>query len=195
MAPSHFSSLICVATPSLYSLRSSCDVTLLRFPPMKSSKTLWDRAFMFAAPRLWNSLPRDIRATINLSVTLKMKLKTFLFSQVFHDQVLNFYLYILIYLDLFSLFLELLSEAQSNIFMEISLLLSLVAEVEETTMSALSLEPRKLCVMAKGVQQSITGNNNNNNGYLCLRENPHHRETNAKGHFLASVAACNLCLT
>ena len=82
MAPSYLSSLICIATPSRYSLRSSCDGTLLRFPPMKSSKTLGDRAFMFAAPKLWNSLPRDIRTTMNLS-TFKMKLKTFLFSHVF----------------------------------------------------------------------------------------------------------------
>ena len=60
----------------------------------------------------------------------------------------------------------------------------------------------------QGAQQSIMGNNdddddddddddnnNNNTGYLCLLENPHHRETNVKCHFLASVAACNLRLT
>ena len=58
MAPSYLSltSLICVATPSRYSLRSSCNRTLLRFPPMKS-KTFGDRAVMFAAPKLWNNLP------------------------------------------------------------------------------------------------------------------------------------------
>ena len=38
-------------------------------------------------------------------------------------------------------------------------------------------------------------NNNNNTGYLCLLENPQHRETNVKCHFLANVAACNLRLT
>ena len=53
----------------------------------------------------------------------------------------------------------------------------------------------------QGAQQSIMGNdddddnNNNNTGYLCLLENPHHRATNVKCHFLASVAACNLRLT
>ena len=52
MATSYLSSLICVATPSRYSLRSSCDGTLFRFPPMKSSKTLGDCTFMFAAPKL-----------------------------------------------------------------------------------------------------------------------------------------------
>ena len=66
------SSLVCVAKPSRYSLRSSCDRTLLRFPPKKSPKTLRDRAFMFAAPKLWNSL----RSNMNPS-TFKMKLKTF----------------------------------------------------------------------------------------------------------------------
>ena len=84
IAPSYLSSLICVATPSRCSLRSSCDGILLRFPPMKSSKTLRDRAFTFAAQMLWNSLLRDIRTTIN-PLTFKMKLKTYLFSQVFHD--------------------------------------------------------------------------------------------------------------
>ena len=84
MAPSYLSSLICVTTPSCYSLHSSCDGTFLCFPLVKSSKTLGDCAFMFAAPKLWNSLPCNIRMTMNL-LTFKMKLKTFLFSQVFHD--------------------------------------------------------------------------------------------------------------
>ena len=66
MAPTYLSSLSCVATPSRYSLRSSCDGILVRFPPMKSSKTLMDRAFMFAAQKLWSRLPRDIRTTVKL---------------------------------------------------------------------------------------------------------------------------------
>ena len=71
---------------------------------MKSSKTLGDRAFMFIAPKLWNSLPYDIWMTMNLS-TFKMKLKTFNFSKILHDQVLNFYLYILIFGIIFTIFL------------------------------------------------------------------------------------------
>ena len=71
---------------------------------MKSSKTLGDRTFMFIAPKLWNSLPYDIRMTMNLS-TFKMKLKTFNFSKILHDQVLNFYLYILIFRIIFTIFL------------------------------------------------------------------------------------------
>ena len=106
------SSLVCVAKPSRYSFRSSCDGTLLRFPPMKSSKTLGDRVFMFAAPKLWNSLPRDIRSKMNPS-TFKMKLKTFLFSQVFSwlGSCFNLYTCIHLYLGLFLLFLELLWSA------------------------------------------------------------------------------------
>jgi len=41
---------------------------------LKSSK----RAFSIAAPRAWNSLPADLRATVNTG-TFKKKLKTFLF--------------------------------------------------------------------------------------------------------------------
>ena len=81
MGASCLSSLLSVATLSRYSLRSCCDGTLLRFPPMKSSKTLGNRAFMFAAPKLWNSLIHDIRTTTSLSC-FKMKLKKKIFSQV-----------------------------------------------------------------------------------------------------------------
>ena len=34
---------------------------------MKSSKTLGNRAFMFAVPNLWNNLLHDIRTTTSLS--------------------------------------------------------------------------------------------------------------------------------
>lgn len=60
MAHFYLSSLICVVTPSYYSLRSVFDGTLLGFPPMKSSKIVEDCSFMFAAPKLWNNLPWDI---------------------------------------------------------------------------------------------------------------------------------------
>ena len=38
-------------------------VVVCAFPSIKSKKTLGDRAFMFAAPKLWNALPIDIRTT------------------------------------------------------------------------------------------------------------------------------------
>ncbi len=47
--------------------------------PKTNCKTLGDRAFAYAAPQLWNSLPLDIRNCENISV-FKKRLKTFLFS-------------------------------------------------------------------------------------------------------------------
>ena len=53
-----------------YRLRSSQDQTLLRKPfsrKKKKKKKLGDRAFMYAAPKLWNNLPLFKRksATVN----------------------------------------------------------------------------------------------------------------------------------
>ena len=45
---------------SLYNLRAS-DSILLSMPAVRS-KTLGDRVFMVAAPTLWNSLPKELRA-------------------------------------------------------------------------------------------------------------------------------------
>jgi len=45
-------------------------------------RTVGDRAFRAAAPRLWNSLPADVVASQSLA-TFKGRLKTFLFEQSF----------------------------------------------------------------------------------------------------------------
>ena len=60
-----------------YNLRSS-DSILLSMPAVRS-KTLGDRAFMVAAPRLWNSLPKDFRAVTNVN-SFKAHIKTYLFK-------------------------------------------------------------------------------------------------------------------
>ena len=44
----------------------------------QTSPTLGDRAFMAAAPKLWNALPYDVRITLNFS-TFEQTLKTALF--------------------------------------------------------------------------------------------------------------------
>ena len=62
---------------SSYNLRSS-DSILLSMPAVRS-KTLGDRAFMVAAPRLWNSLPKDLRAITNVN-SFKAHIKTYLFK-------------------------------------------------------------------------------------------------------------------
>ena len=48
--------------------------------PRSRTKTYGDRAFSNIAPRLWNSIPNDIRHIMNIQ-TLKTKLKTYLFKK------------------------------------------------------------------------------------------------------------------
>ena len=83
-APSYLSSLITRKPESRYNLRNSRDKTLLSYPSFKSKATLGDRAFMFAAPKLWNNLPRDIRESSSIN-SFKSKLKTFLFKKAFYN--------------------------------------------------------------------------------------------------------------
>jgi hypothetical protein len=59
----------------------SADSSLLLVPTTRRS-TLGDRAFSVAAPRAWNSLPRELRETASLTV-FRRKLKTYLFTQSF----------------------------------------------------------------------------------------------------------------
>ena len=51
---------------SKYNLRSSNDSTLLSCPNIKPKATLGERAFVFAAPKLWNALPRLIRESTSI---------------------------------------------------------------------------------------------------------------------------------
>jgi len=46
-----------------------------------------DRSFATAGPRLWNSLPADVRSALSLT-TFRQKLKTHLFRQSYPDIVL-----------------------------------------------------------------------------------------------------------
>ena len=61
LAPLHLSDL-----ESVKSLRSN-DSKILRVAPVKRKKTLGDRSFMLAAPKLWNDLPRDLLLVDNIS--------------------------------------------------------------------------------------------------------------------------------
>ena len=47
---------------------------------VKPNATLGERAFLFAAPKLWNAVPRFIRESISID-TFKRKLKTYLFKK------------------------------------------------------------------------------------------------------------------
>ena len=77
-APSYISDLLTVYTPSR-TLRSSSDSRLLSVP-RTNSVTYGERSFSFAAPSLWNSLPRSIRYAQSVS-SFKRSLKTHLFSE------------------------------------------------------------------------------------------------------------------
>ena len=79
LAPSYLSDLIHFHSPSR-ALRSS-DLLLLDVPRSRL-KTRGDRAFAVAAPRLWNSLPPNIRAAKSLDI-FKSLVKTHLFSLAF----------------------------------------------------------------------------------------------------------------
>ena len=70
LAPSYLSSLITRKPESRYNLRNSSDKTLLSYPSFKSKATIGDRAFIFAAPKLWNNLPREIRESSYISYLL-----------------------------------------------------------------------------------------------------------------------------
>ena len=80
-APSYISALLSPKSASKYDLRSD-DQDLLQVPATKL-KTVGDRAFTSAAPRIWNTLPLEIRQSENISI-FKKQLKTFLFKNAFN---------------------------------------------------------------------------------------------------------------
>ena len=80
-APSYISALLSPKSASKYDLRSD-DQNLLQVPATKL-KTVGDRAFTSAAPRIWNTLPLEIRQSENISI-FKKQLKTFLFKNAFN---------------------------------------------------------------------------------------------------------------
>ena len=79
LAPSYLRELICPYIPSR-KLRSS-DQHLLKVPYAKSA-FVQTRTFSVAGPRLWNSLPYDLR-TVQCFERFKSKLKTHLFREAF----------------------------------------------------------------------------------------------------------------
>ena len=74
-APQYLRSLISIKT-SCYNLRGS-NTLLLAMPSVKSKATLCDRAFIVAAPSLWNSLPSELRS-FTCVTSFKTHLKTYL---------------------------------------------------------------------------------------------------------------------
>jgi len=83
MAPDYLHHLISVLPPSRYNLRRNDDcAALLTFPKIRTKKTVADRSFSCAAPRVWNLLPTTIRSISSLDI-FKIRLETFLFNRAF----------------------------------------------------------------------------------------------------------------
>ena len=61
-----------------YNFRSS-NQHLLQVPQIKSHKTLGDRSFSIAAPKLWDALPGHIRNVESID-SFKKQLKTYFFK-------------------------------------------------------------------------------------------------------------------
>ena len=98
LSPKYLSDLISSQQPLSYNLRRNDNGRLLERPSAKTKKTMGDRAFQVAAPRLWNKLPRSARNTTNLE-SFKTLIKTFLFKESFQlSQYIFIYIYICNYL-------------------------------------------------------------------------------------------------
>ena len=82
-APKYLIDLISVVPPSRFDLRRNNTGIRLSTPKRLQRVTIGDGSFMATAPRLWNSLPVDIRSACTIS-DFKQKLKTFLFSKAFY---------------------------------------------------------------------------------------------------------------
>ena len=108
LAPKYLRNLLTFKS-SLYNLRSSGSI-LLSMPAVRS-KTLGDRASMVAAPRLWNSPPKELRTITNVN-SFKAHIKTYL-SDLFRTLYWWAILYsVLTYMHIYSfyfLFLNALS--------------------------------------------------------------------------------------
>ena len=78
-----FGTSLTLYIPGRQGLRSATDATRLHVPKVhyRSLKSAADKAFAFAAPKLWNQLPVSVRSSNSLPV-FKKELKTYLFSQI-----------------------------------------------------------------------------------------------------------------
>ena len=81
-APEYLKGLVNVKRTSRYNLRSDGGL-LLEDYSARSKKTLGDRAFKTAAPKIWNILPEDIRMQDNYNI-FKGQLKTHYFRLAYN---------------------------------------------------------------------------------------------------------------
>ena len=81
LCPAYISNFLESYKPTRF-LRSSLDQTLLKIP-LKNSKCYGERSFSFYAPKLWNSLPREMRDSQSLD-SFKKALKHYLFLRAYY---------------------------------------------------------------------------------------------------------------
>ena len=77
LTPEYISALLTPAHP-LYRLRSADDTSLLHVD-FTHNVTMGDRAFSVFAPKIWNSIPRELRDAPSLNL-FKSQMKTYLFN-------------------------------------------------------------------------------------------------------------------
>ena len=82
VALSYLKDLVSVLPDSHYQLRRNNNGILLERPRLRTKKTMGDRAFLIAAPFLWNSLPLPIRQETSID-SFKRSVKTYLFEKAF----------------------------------------------------------------------------------------------------------------
>ena len=83
LGPDYLASSLTLCIPGRQGLRSVTNATRLHVPKVhyRSFKSAADKAFAFAAPKLWNQLPVSVRSSNSLPV-FKKELKTYLFSEI-----------------------------------------------------------------------------------------------------------------
>ena len=86
IALTYFRELVSVKKQRAYNLRSLSNGLSLATPAFRARVTLGDivyRSFYFAAPKLWNALPSEIRSLTDVR-TFKCHLNTYLFKKAFY---------------------------------------------------------------------------------------------------------------
>ena len=79
-SPTYLQNMFQIKQQSRYNLRSNQQI--MYNIPHSNCVTLGDRSFAVSAPKMWNSLPQNLRECTNFKL-FKKKLKTHLFSQAF----------------------------------------------------------------------------------------------------------------
>ena len=94
-APEYISCLVRIRSRGRFNLRSQEGIILNGlYASRRTYKTLGDRAFAVAAPKLWNDLPVSVTIRNCVSIySFKSELKTHLFKQAFLDFFFFFFSY------------------------------------------------------------------------------------------------------